>query len=290
VVLGLNGFSLADVSEAWRFHAGGDGSGALQTIGLWESGGNLRTTLRADTLNLIGLAYPAAESPTIPHLEMDVLQPVPSGILAAWDQSPGQPDISVTGVEAILGGSYHEDDSTAGSTDGTFGTTATGAQTATTGFTVRMENDRNSVSLQIVNHSGNPLQLDAVLFDYAPWWLKSPKDVALVYGGGNLAGITTGTVIQSVAGLTNLGSKKGDYYDYDWSLGNLSDHVLDHGEKMILSWRANTGTRYSVSQSTTLQPEDWQPASSEIIGWPGEMKAASGIEAGSSFFRLEIDP
>jgi hypothetical protein len=327
VTLGLSGYTLTDVSEAWRFHDDGSGLGALQTIGLWESGGQLRTTLRADSLNMIGLAYPSVDPPAVPQTAIEVYQPIPASILAAWDTSAGAPDLPVTGVEASLGGSYHELDTTAGSTDGSFGATLPGAETALSCFSVRMENARNSVSLQIVNRSGNPLQLDSVHFDYAPWWVKSPKDVALVYAGGDLDGIANGTILQSATELVNLGTKKGDYYDFDWSLEALADRILDHneaavfnlvvsnaapdgawangafyniaiygrsvtasGNALVLSWRAETGKKYTLFDSTTLQPGDWQSASGTLIGRPGDMSVSSRMDLNPHFLRLQVEP
>lgn len=327
VVLNVSGYSLSDVSEAWRFHDGGNGLGALQTIGLWESAGNLRTTLRANTLNMIGLGYPSIESPEVPPIDFQIVHPIPTGIIAAWDNTDGAPDMPVTGVDASLGGRFREVDTTAGSTDGTFGSSLADADTATTCITVRMDNNKNAVSLNIVNSSGNPLQLDSIHFDYAPWWAASPKDVDLVYAGGDLDSITTGTVINSVAGLAHLGSKKGNYYDFDWSLTGLTDRVLAHnesavfnlvvsnitdggewanggfdnialmggsvsgsGDAMILSWRAETGRKYTVMESSTLQPGDWDSTSGTLIGHPGEMTHPASIGNNPNFIQIEIQP
>jgi hypothetical protein len=327
VSLGLTGYSLADVSEAWRFHDEGDGQGALQPIGLWESGGNLRTTLQANTVNMIGLRYGPQPEPEIPELAYEIANPVPVGILAAWSGSDGAPDVQVPGISATLGGSFFDVDSTAGSTDGSYGSNPAGADTGTTAFTVRTENDRHSLSLQVLNQTGFPLQLDALHFDYAPWWVKSPKDVSLVYAGGDLEGITTGTVIQSVSGLSNLGSKKGNYPDFDWSLAGLADNILAHnetvvlnlvvsnaapdgtwangafdnialmggsapssGSTMILSWWMETGRKYSLMESSTMNPDDWQPSSGTMIGYPGETTFPAELDANSKFLRLEIGP
>jgi hypothetical protein len=327
VVLNMSGYSLSDVSEAWRFHDGGNGLGALQTIGLWESAGTLRTTLRANTLNMIGLAYPAVETPGIPVVDIEIVNPIPAGMIAAWDNTAGPPDISTPGVEATLGGRYFDVDSTAGSTDGFFGTSTGVADTATGCITVRMDNGKNTVSLTVLNRTGNPLQLDSIHFDYAPWWAASPKDVALVYAGGDLDSIAKGTVINSVADLVNLGSKKGNYYDFDWSVTSLTDRVLAHnefavfnlvvsnitvggewanggidniaimggstpesGDAMILSWRSETGRKYTVMESSTLQPGDWQSASGTLIGHPGDMTHGAPFESDPNFIQIEIQP
>jgi hypothetical protein len=327
VSLGLAGYGLSDVSEAWRFHDGGDGQGALQPIGLWESGGSLKTTLLANTVNMIGLRYGSVPDPEIPELTYEIVGPVPVGILAAWSSSEDEPDVSVPGVSATLGGSFYDFDPTAGSTDGTYGSNTAGADTATTAFTVRMENDRNTLSLQVLNQTGNPLQLDTLQFDYAPWWVKSPKDVSLVYAGGDLDEITPGTVIQSVSGLDNQGSKKGDYPDFDWSLAGLADNVIAHnemvvfnlvvsnaapdgtwangafdnialmggstpssGDAMMLTWWMETGRKYTLMESSTMEPGDWHSSSGTMIGYPGETTFPAELDANSKFLRLEIAP
>jgi hypothetical protein len=308
-------------------HDGGNGLGALQPISLWESAGKLRTTLQADSLNMIGLGYPSMEPPAVPVMQSQLIRPLPAGLIAAWDRSTGAPDNAAAGVEASLGGAFYDTDTTAGSTDGTFGGSVAGAATGLTAFTVRTENNRTTISLQVVNRTGLPLQLNAVHFDYAPWWLKSPRDVALVYAGGDLAGIATGTVVQSVADLPNLGMKQGNYADFDWSLETLPDRVLGHNEMtvlnlvasnaapdgtfangafdniaitgesvlaapqaLVLTWRAETGRRYTVEASPTLQVGDWQPVSETLIGWPGDMSATIGLDTLPQFIRLEVDP
>ena len=89
VELNISGYTVNNVSEAWRFHDEGDGRGALMTIGLWEVAGKKRTTLRADSLNMIGFNYPSNTLPEQVEIEARLVEPVPDGILVAWDGLSG---------------------------------------------------------------------------------------------------------------------------------------------------------------------------------------------------------
>lgn len=324
IELDISGYTVNDVSEAWRFHDEGDGRGALMTIGLWEVAGNKRTTLRADSLNMIGFNYPSNNVPVRPVIEAVMVEPVEDGILVGWDGSPGSADVAAQGVSGYLasGGLFDVDDS-AGSTDGTYGSAHAGAPTALTAFAVRATNGSDMVAFSIANQTGAPLRLDAVHFDYSSWWASSPKDVLLLYESGDLAGVTNQTPINSVGGLANTG-KGGDYPDFDWSLATLADRVLDHGEEanfslgvsnagadwsngafdniavsggtvsnaadsVLVSWRAETGRKYEVMQSGNLLSNDWHSASGTLIGQPGDMSIPADLEF-PGFYRLDIQP
>ncbi|MGK0237332.1 MAG: alpha-N-arabinofuranosidase [Candidatus Pelagisphaera sp.] len=327
VSLNLDGYDLTDVSEAWRFHDGGKGLGALERIGLWVAESNLQTTLKANSLNMIGLAYPPAPEPAAPELHAKSVHSVPEGILAAWDRSAGAPDRFQAGIDAFLGGRFYGVDTTAGSTDGDFSGGIGETDTAPSSFTVRMDSDKNALNLEIVNRSGAPLMLDAVHFDYAPWWIASPKNVSLVYAEGDLSEVARGATLQSVEGLANLGMKSGDYYDFEWSLSGLADRVIDHDERVVLklvasnanpggewangafdniaitgsslpgrkegmlfSWLAETGREYKLEKSSTLQSTDWQPASETVVGEPGEMSLPVEMGTDPAFYRLGVQP
>lgn len=322
VELNISGYTVNNVSEAWRFHDEGDGRGALMTIGLWEVAGKKRTTLRADSLNMIGFNYPSNTLPEQVEIEARLVEPVPDGILVAWDGLSGLPDRAANGISGALstGGLYEIDDS-AGSTDGTYGSTFSGAPTASSAFAVRATNGSDTVAFSISNETGAPLRLDAVHFDYSSWWTSSPKDVTLLYSSGDLATVTNHTPVNSVSGLSNTG-KGGNYPDFDWSLAGLADRVLEHGEEanfilqvsnaaedwangafdniaisggtvsnatdtVLLSWRAQTGKKYTVMQSGNLLSNDWNSASSTLMGQPGDMSEPADLEL-PGFYRLDI--
>jgi hypothetical protein len=320
----LTDYTVSEISEAWRFHDAGDGRGALMTIGLWEVAGKKRTTLRADSLNMIGFNYPSDDMPDRPVIEVTVVEPVADGILAAWSGSAGAAEIAAPGVSGYLSaGGLYDVDSGAGSTDGTFGSAYAGAPTALTAFSVRDVDGSDAAAFSIANHTGAPLRLDAVHFDYAVWWVNSPKDVTLVYAAGDLTGVTNRTPIHSVAGLSNTGNA-GNYPDFDWMLTGLADRTLEHGEEahfrlevsngtedwangafdniaisggtaagmpegVLVSWRAETGKKYSVQQSGNLVSNDWTSASGILIGTPGDMSAPAEL-AYPGFYRLEVQP
>ena len=320
----ISNYTVNEVSEAWRFHDGGKGNGALMTIGLWEVSGKQRTTLQANSLNMIGFNYAAPEVPERVTIKSRIVEPVADGILLGWNSSSGFADFAVPGVSgSLLEGNLYEIDDEAGSTDGTFGGSYTGASTALTGFAVRGTNSMDTLGFSIINQSGAPLRIDAVHFDYSSWWANSPKDVALFYDSGDLTGVTNQTVIHSVVGLSNTG-KNGNYPDFDLSLAGLPDRVLDHGEEanfklvvsnaaedwangafdnlaisggtvsnvadsVLVSWRAETGRKYTVRQSDNLVSNDWDSVSTTLNGLPGDMSMPVQLET-PGFYRLEIEP
>jgi len=320
----ISGYSVTEVSEAWRFYDEGDGKGALMNIGVWDTDGKKRTTLKANTLNMVGFNYPSNATPTHAVFDSYFVDPIEDGILIGWDTTPGAPDVVVPGVTGtLLEGNLFEVDASVGSTDATFGSVHAGAATALTAFSVRETNSMDTVGFSIVNQSGAPLRLDTVHFDYSRWWSGSPKDVALLYTSGDLAGVTNQTPIHSVTGLSDTG-KFGDYPDFDWSLAGLVDPVLGHGETaafnltasnadisgtagafdniaisggtvtpaadtVLVLWRAETGKKYTVMQATNLVSNDWNSASSTLIGQPGDMSVPVDLQT-PGFYRLQLEP
>ncbi len=320
----LTGYTVNEVSEAWRFHDEGNGKGALMKIGIWETNGKKRTTLWANSLNMVGFNYPAADMPARPVIKAPQVEPIADGLLIGWDGSTGSADFTVPGISGfLLDGQLVDVDSSAGSTDGTFGVSAGGAATALTAYSVRGTNSQDTLIFSVRNLSGAPLRLDTVHFDYSSWFVNSPKDVTLYYASGDLTGVTNGTIVQSVSGLSNTG-KSGNYPDFDWSLSGLADRVLDHGEEVyfsltgsnagadwangafdnvavsggtvpntvesvLVSWRAKTGREYTVMKTGNLVSNDWTSASSTMKGRPGDMSVPVDLET-PGFYRLDIEP
>jgi hypothetical protein len=290
-------------------------------IGLWEVGGNQRTTLRANSLNMIGFNYPAPVMPKPVAIKTRRVVPIEDGVLVGWHSSAGDPDVAAPGISGVLSeGNLFSVDGSGGSTDGTFGT-APGASVDLTVFAVRATNGVDTAVFSLVNRSGVPVRLDAIHFDYSSWWANSPRDVVLAYESGDLTDVSSQTVIQSMTGLSNTG-KSGNYPDFDWSLAVLNDRVLEHGEgvhfslqvsnagadwangafdniaisggtvsnsadSVLVSWRAHTGDQYTVMRATGLESNDWQSVSGSAIGWPGDM--SEGVELSPpAFYRLNI--
>ncbi|VGO22083.1 hypothetical protein [Pontiella sulfatireligans] len=169
-----------------------------------------------------------------------------STVLAAfYGCSGGTNDYAQAGVEAAVSlDKAYLLKATAGSIDETFGSASTGASIEYGAYEVRIGTDPTNdpsqqVGFKIVNQTGGPLQLDSISFDYARYWAASPQDVELLYTWGALGGITNNTVIHSVSGLTHLGSNKGDFDDFDWSLDGLTDRVLSDGETAAFALKAS---------------------------------------------------
>jgi hypothetical protein len=323
VELDLGGVAVDEISEAWRFHDGGGGEGELQPISLWEMGGNNRTTLKADTLNMIVFNDPDPEEPARPVITSAIVEPIPAGLLAGWHTGSGNPDVAAVGISGeLLTGSLYDVDSSSGSTDATFGTSLHGASTELTAYAVRGTNGSDAVVFSVVNHSGAPLRLDAIHFDYASWWEDSPKDIALVVDSGDLEGVTNGTPVQSAANFPNIG-KTGDFYDFDWSLSGLAGQVLDHNEEVgfrlrasnasavwaagafdniavsggtvsnvtdsiLIKWRAQTGRKYTVMETGDLVSNAWNAAVELDIASPGTLSVPVELDC-PRFYRLDID-
>jgi hypothetical protein len=157
----------------------------------------------------------------------------PDNLLIAWDTtSDDGGDYSSSGVTGKLFlNNAVKLDATAGSTDGTFGTLP-GATNSLSAFVVRTidPGTKDTVTFVIENTSASQyLDLDSISFDYSRWFTAGPTNVSLIYAYGNL-GMTNGAPIFTATGIAETG-KTGDYTDFDVTLTNLSNHVLEPGEK-----------------------------------------------------------
>ncbi len=366
----VSGTTITDVSEAWRFKDDGTGKGTLQKIGIWEVGGKKRTTLQANTVNMIGFNYADADADGIDdgweikhfgsistadstsdadgdgvsdHDEAlahtDPNDPLsylairkftasakpPAGLLIGWDTTTGSGgDYSMPGIagELLMDQAYALD-ATAGSADGAFGSAISGTAVGAPAYAVRTvtPGSTDTLGIQIQNTSELDLQLDALHFDYSPFFGAGPRDITLIYAGGDLS-VTTGTVVNKVSGVP-VNGKTGDYADFDWSLTNLTDSVLAPGEtatfKLVasnagnpsssggfdnvavsgdliggdylasLAWRGQIGKKYQVMVTTNLVSGAWDPATPLTDGTPAETTITiSNDEA--AFYRLDVAP
>lgn len=273
---------------------------------------------------MIGCNYATNPVPEQPVITSEIAEPISEGLLLAWDGGSETPAFVATGINGSLASStFYEIDDTAGSTDGSYGSAFSTAATEASAFAVREVEGADRVTFTLKNETGLPLRLDAVHFDYAAWWEDSPHDIALLYGSGDLEGVTNQTDIQTVTGLSSTG-KKNNYADFDWTLSGLPDRVLAHGEvvnlnlvvsnsgaewangafdnlalsggtvsnsadTVLISWRAETGTKYEVMESANLLSNDWNSASGILIENSGDISVPVELKT-PSFYRLEIEP
>ncbi len=165
-------------------------------------------------------------------------------LLIGWDG--GTTANSATNVNGISGnlfaGSIYALDATAGSIDGTFGSSFVGADTAATAYAVRLfsPGDNDTVGVQIFNQTGSEIQLDSLVFDFGRWFEASPQDVIVTYAYGDLAD-ANGTAITTIAGIAITG-KLADYTDLSVSLSGLTDTILADGQKATFNLIASNAT------------------------------------------------
>lgn len=211
-------------------------------------------------------------------------EPTPSNLLVGWDTTNGDPDYQAGGVTGTLfTGKAFAVNATAGSTDGTFGSTNAGATILNSAYEVRTASTttktNNIVGVQIHNTTGAPLQLDSISFDYGRWFANGPQDVILTYAYGDL-NVTTQSVIYTATGASITG-KSGNYDDFDISLTNLSDRVLSDGEKATFNLIATNAI--GVSSSGAFD-------NIAIFGGEGPAEPLTGYAAYSNDYSLVYGP
>ena len=153
-------------------------------------------------------------------------------LLVAWDGGVG----SGCATNAVgLSGTLFTDAikdvaSSAGSTDGTFGPTLSGASTGSPQYAYRVldKSGQNRLSFEVVNHAGIPVRLETIVFDYSAWFSDSPACVQVQYREGDLD-LPDYTVI-STNQMAGVAGKLADYEDFEVALTGLSDTVLSDGE------------------------------------------------------------
>jgi len=190
--------------------------------------------------------------------------PAQAELLIGWDGGTvGNSATNVTGVSgSLFANSAYAVDATAGSTDGTFGSSFTGADTATTAYAVRLYDSPNNdrIGVQIYNQTGSDIQLDSLVFDFGRWYADAPQDVIVTYAYGDLADANN-TAITTITGIAVTG-KAADYTDLSVSLSGLTDTILADGQKATFNLIAsnaagiyNNGAFDNVGVVGTVIPE-----------------------------------
>ncbi|MCF7864267.1 MAG: hypothetical protein K9L89_05715 [Kiritimatiellales bacterium] len=168
-------------------------------------------------------------------------------LLIGWDKGVGTNySYNASGISGNLYTAKTAGAKTDGnSTDGTFGSAFTGADTSANWAVAMNTNaavgaEKNLLGIRIANNTGSDLALDALHVDISRLSANSPQDFILQYGYGNLTGMTSGDLIGSVIGLSATG-KISDYYDADFSLTGMTDYVLANGQSATFQLIAQNG-------------------------------------------------
>lgn len=155
-------------------------------------------------------------------------------LFIGWDggSGAGAQAINATGISgAMWTANTYAIDATAGSTDGTFGPTITGAATTPTAYAVRtaVPGTQDTLTFTITNGTGGQIQLDSVVFDYSRWFANGPQTLTLTYldgnGGAGLVGVADDTVVQTFTS-SPIAGKASNYTDYEASLSGLVGQTM----------------------------------------------------------------
>ena len=152
-------------------------------------------------------------------------------ILVAWDGGEGSDYASgITipdGVYGFLKPGKKGILDNAGSNDGTFGATLSGAENAGLfSYKVNPNNEGNSsVTITIKNVTANKyFRLDSIVFDYGRWSVGGGKDIVVIYSKGDLFGVIKGDTLAEFP-MPDTTGKISDYNDYLVDL-SASDKLL----------------------------------------------------------------
>lgn len=199
-----------------------------------------------------------------------VTLPVQSAVLVAWDVwgSVAAADDALSGFTATIAGNYNAINGTIGSTDGTYGSGLSGADTAARSLLVN--NTKNSFTLTLTNNTGFSYSIDTLRFDY---FVRntSPRDISVVYTSGGLG--TVGTTIAAVNNSPDFGSvSTADATDYDYSLSSLlTDTILSDGESAVFTFTVsdNGNTNSSSFDNIAFEGSPIPEPSAALLGGLG---------------------
>ena len=162
-------------------------------------------------------------------------------LLIGWDSAAGTNYSFV--ANGILGNLYTsvaktKTDGT--STDGTFGSEFSGAETGMiwSAAVAAVADVNNRLGIRIENNTGYDVVLDKIHFDAGRAWAGSPDTLTMVYRYGDL-NVAQDTVVNSVTGLPQLqgagnpGLVSAGYANFDWSLTGMEDYTLAPGEEAV---------------------------------------------------------
>lgn len=158
-----------------------------------------------------------------------------NGSLAYWEDDVNAP--TAFNVDIVLATSFKTgvtNDSSFGSTDGTYGTAASGAAATPAAFKAQTG---DTMRIRIENASSELLQLDTIHFDFGKAFNASPSTVTLVYYSGSLDD-PDDTVVGTYTETGGAIGKESDYADIDLTLSDtLTDTVLSDGQSATFEFR-----------------------------------------------------
>jgi acetyl esterase/lipase len=225
---------------------------------------------------------------------------VHAGVIAYWEDSSNQPtwaDTNVVRATSFKSGVI--DDSTFGSTDGTFGSLSSpAAETAVSGMKAQFD---DSLSIRFENLSGSNMTLNTLHFDFARAFSASPKTVSVVYDNGNLAHALDDVIFSHTTSGGAIG-KAADYEDLDVNLASVMDDVvLADGQFAVFTFTFSdaTGTGAAgidnIAMDATLaqavdplQPVVWLDAS-EGVGLDNGVAVWTNRAAQGTFNAVQVN-
>ena len=143
------------------------------------------------------------------------------------------PAYASAGIEAFLRPSNRGVNRHNGSTDGTFGSSYTGAETAFGSYLVSGNDNvpgNGLIEISVTNNTGTSIQMDRLMFDYARWFNGSPRRLDVTYRSADL-GVTDYVQIASYEDIV-VETVRSDYSDYAIDLTQLSESILADGESV----------------------------------------------------------
>jgi hypothetical protein len=195
-----------------------------------------------------------------------------AAILAAWDDFAIRSgsnitaddllaDFSATLVSGRFNGGF-------GSTDGTYGDTLSGANTALNGLLPRSADPTHTFS--ITNNTGSAYNIESINFDFIQRY-NSAESISLTYNSGGLGPASTPLVSQTYT--TTPGTTEEILYQYDLDLSSiLSDIALGDGETANFTFSIDSAlaTNSAVFDNLAIQgsvvPE---PSTLALVGLMG---------------------
>lgn len=200
-------------------------------------------------------------------LAMIVTGQIYADIIAYWESNVNAPTWATNTLTVTSFKVGVVNDTTFGSTDGTFGTLL--SPSASTALGAMKGQNGNTMSIRIQNDAATDLQLNTIYFDFSrAFGAVSPDVITVVYKNGNLND-ATGTVVGSHTATTTPG-KAGDYDDIAITLSSvLTDTILSTGQSATFEFQFSGGSTSASGldniavDATSVIPE---PATVGMLG------------------------